>query len=66
MAQDLFGNTIAPRVVQRDLLAGRAGLGVEGVARVIGGVEYIQVDGYWLRADGLGVLMVNMPIGDRA
>jgi hypothetical protein len=63
---DLFGQDIPPVLRQGDLLAGRAGLGVEAVYRVIGGVEYVRtVSGYLARADGTGPLIPDTPAAGR-
>ena len=62
--QNLFGQEVSPRIVQGNLLAGRAGLGVSATARTVAGVEYLRIDGYWLRADGVGVLMVELPAAE--
>jgi len=60
--KDLFGQDIAPATRQGDLLAGRAGLGVEAVWRVVNGIEYVRTEsGYYVRADGTGPLLVEPP-----
>jgi hypothetical protein len=60
--KDLFGQDIAPATRQGDLLAGRAGLGVEAVWRVVNGIEYVRTEsGYYIRADGTGPLLVEPP-----
>ena len=64
--KDLFGQDIAPAVQQGNLLAGRAGLGVEAVWRVVNGVEYVRTEsGYYVRADGTGSLLVEPPTEGR-
>ena len=60
--KDLFGQDVAPTSHQGNLLAGRAGLGVEAVWRVVNGVEYVRTEsGYYVRADGTGPLLVEPP-----
>ncbi|MBE3099490.1 MAG: hypothetical protein IMZ44_20420 [Planctomycetes bacterium] len=60
--KNLFGQDIAPATRQGDLLAGRAGLGVEAVWRVVNGIEYVRTEsGYYVRADGTGPLLVEPP-----
>jgi hypothetical protein len=60
--KDLFGQDVAPPSHQGDLLAGRAGLGVEAVWRVVNGIEYVRTEsGYYVRADGAGPLLVEPP-----
>ena len=60
--KDLFGQDVAPTSHQGDLLAGRAGLGVEAVWRVVNGIEYVRTSsGYYVRADGAGPLLVEPP-----
>jgi len=61
---DLLGRSIAPVVRQGDLLAGPAGLGVEAVCRVVAGVAYVRTEtGYYVRADGTGPLLLDLPTG---
>ncbi|MBE3098882.1 MAG: hypothetical protein IMZ44_17335 [Planctomycetes bacterium] len=61
---DLFGQDIPPTMHQGDLLAGRAGLGVEAVCRVVDGIEYVRTpSGYYVRADGTGPLLLETPSG---
>lgn len=60
--KDLFGQDIAPATRQGDLLARRAGLGVDAVWRVVNGIEYVRTEsGYYVRADGTGPLLVEPP-----
>jgi len=60
--KDLFGQDVTPATRQGDLLAGRAGLGVEAVWRVVNGIEYVRTEsGYYVRADGAGPLLVEPP-----
>jgi hypothetical protein len=60
--KDLLGNDVAPAPQQGDLLAGPCGLGVEAVYRTVGGVEYVQTpSGYYVRADGTGPLLTDLP-----
>jgi len=60
--KDLLGQNVAPTSRQGDLLAGRAGLGVEAVWRVVNGIEYVRTEsGYYVRADGTGPLLVEPP-----
>jgi len=60
--KDLFGQDIALVSRQSDLLAGRAGLGVEAVWRVVNGIKYVRTEsGYYVRADGAGPLLVEPP-----
>jgi len=64
--KDLFGQDVAPTSHQGDLLAGRAGLGVEAVWRVVNGIEYVRTEsGYYVRADGTGPLLVEPPTEGR-
>ena len=61
--KDLLGQNVAPTSRQGNLLAGRAGLGVEAVWRVVNGIEYVRTEsGYYVRADGTGPLLVKPPI----
>jgi hypothetical protein len=60
--KDLFGQDVTPATLQGDLLAGRAGMGVEAVWRVVNGIEYVRTaSGYYVRADGTGPLLVDLP-----
>ena len=60
--KDLFGQDVAPVSRQGNLLAGRAGLGVEAVWRVVNGIEYVRTEsGYYVRADGTGPLLMEPP-----
>jgi hypothetical protein len=60
--KDLLGQDIAPVTSQGNLLAGRAGLGVEAVWCVVNGIEYVRTEsGYYVRADGTGPLLVEPP-----
>ena len=60
--KDLLGNDVAPAPRQGDLLAGPCGLGVEAIYRTVGGVEYVQTpSGYYVRADGTGPLLTDLP-----
>jgi len=64
--KDLFGQDVTPATRQCDLLAGRAGLGVEAVWRVVNGIEYVRTEsGYYVRADGTGPLLVEPPTEGR-
>ena len=64
--KDLLGQNVAPTSRQGDLLAGRAGLGVEAVWRVVNGIEYVRTaSGYYVRADGAGPLLVEPPTEGR-
>jgi hypothetical protein len=63
---DLLGRDVPPTLRQGDLLAGRAGLGVEAVLRVVDGVEYVRTaSGYLVRADGTGLLIPDAPTASR-
>jgi hypothetical protein len=60
--KDLLGQNVAPTSRQGNLLASRAGLGVEAVWRVVNGIEYVRTaSGYYVRADGTGPLLLEPP-----
>jgi hypothetical protein len=64
--KDLFGQDVTPAMRQGNLLAGRAGLGVDAVWRVVNGIEYVRTEsGYYVRADGTGPLLVEPPTEGR-